>query len=272
MGHRHADVPQYGRVGQVALHPRDRQFRRQVFEYGVRHAEVAFGVLEVDRVYLVRHRRRADFARFDLLFEVFHRNVRPHIAAQVDQDRIDPLEVVEDRGDVVVVLDLRGDLRTFQVQDVVDETVREFDPVDARVSGYVRVEIPGGSAELGRRRNRARQRDLLVQPFDEYANLLAEFRRRGGLPVRMRQQRDLFPLLRQCRELGHQLFDQRIVDVVGRVAQCRRNRRVVDVLRREPEVHELLVRADTELLHFLFYEVFDGFHVVVGRLLDLFDA
>ena len=88
--------------------------------------------------------------------------------------------------------------------------------------------------------------------------------------MRMRQQRDLFPLLRQCRELGHQLFDQRIVDVVGRVAQCRRNRRVVDVLRREPEVHELLVRADTELLHFLFYEVFDGFHVVVGR--HLFDA
>ena len=65
-------------------------------------------VLEVDGVDLMGHGARTDFARLDLLFEVFHRDVRPHVAAGVDQDGVDALHVVEDRREVVVMLDLRG--------------------------------------------------------------------------------------------------------------------------------------------------------------------
>ena len=59
---RHADVAQHGRIGEVALPARDRQLLRQVAQQRVGDAQVALGVLEVDRVHLVRHRRGADLA------------------------------------------------------------------------------------------------------------------------------------------------------------------------------------------------------------------
>ena len=54
---RNAHVAQYRGVSQIALPTRDRQFVGEVSQQGVRNAEVAFGVLEVDRIDLVRHRR-----------------------------------------------------------------------------------------------------------------------------------------------------------------------------------------------------------------------
>ena len=59
---RDAEVAQHGRVGEVALPARHRQLLGEVAQQRVGEAEVAFGVLEVDRVDLVRHRRRADLA------------------------------------------------------------------------------------------------------------------------------------------------------------------------------------------------------------------
>jgi hypothetical protein len=54
---------------------------------GVGQAEVAFRVLEVDRIDLVRHGRRADLASLELLLEEAERDVAPEIAVQVDQDQ-----------------------------------------------------------------------------------------------------------------------------------------------------------------------------------------
>ena len=59
---RGAQRAQYGGVGQVTLPAADRQLGGEMFEQRIGDAEVAFGVLEVDRVDLVRHRRAADFA------------------------------------------------------------------------------------------------------------------------------------------------------------------------------------------------------------------
>ena len=53
----HTHVADGRRVRQVSLHPRDHQLRRQVFEQARRDPGVGFGVLEVDRVDLVRHGR-----------------------------------------------------------------------------------------------------------------------------------------------------------------------------------------------------------------------
>src|SRR3546814_17955902 len=56
---RGAERAQYGRVGQVALPAADRQLGGEVFEQRVGDAEVALGVLEVDRIDLVRQDRKS---------------------------------------------------------------------------------------------------------------------------------------------------------------------------------------------------------------------
>ncbi len=69
-------------------------FSRHEPQQRVGDAEIAFGILEVDRVHLVRHRRRADFAGDHLLPEVAERHVAPEVAAQVGEDRVAPREGV----------------------------------------------------------------------------------------------------------------------------------------------------------------------------------
>src|SRR3546814_19458186 len=71
-------------------------------------AEVAFGILEVDRVDLVRHRRAANFAGNGALLEVADRDIAPDIAAEADEDRVEARQRMKIFGDVVVRLDLRG--------------------------------------------------------------------------------------------------------------------------------------------------------------------
>ncbi len=56
MGDWHSHIPQYGGIRQVSLHSGNRELGAQMLEYCVCHSEVALGVLEVDRVNLVRHR------------------------------------------------------------------------------------------------------------------------------------------------------------------------------------------------------------------------
>ena len=77
-----AEISLHGRIGEVALPARDRQFLREVAEQGIGQAEIAFGIFEIDRVDLVRHRRRADFVLGDRLLEVTQRNIAPDVAAK----------------------------------------------------------------------------------------------------------------------------------------------------------------------------------------------
>ena len=61
MRQRHAEVAQHRRVGEVALPARNRQLLREVTQQRIGDAEIAFGILEIDRIDLVRHGRGADF-------------------------------------------------------------------------------------------------------------------------------------------------------------------------------------------------------------------
>ena len=54
---RYAYIAQHGRIGQVALQSRYRQLSGKMQEDGVRYSKVAFGILEIYRVHLVRHCR-----------------------------------------------------------------------------------------------------------------------------------------------------------------------------------------------------------------------
>ena len=106
MAERDAHVAQHGRIGEVALPARDRKLLAHVPQQRVGDAEIAFGILEVDRVHLVRHGRGADFARLQLLPEVAERDVAPDVAVEIDEDRVRARVGVEELGDRVVRLDL----------------------------------------------------------------------------------------------------------------------------------------------------------------------
>ena len=243
-----------------------------MFEEGVGDAEVALGVLEVDRIDFVRHGARSDLAGLDLLFEVFHRNIGPHVAAEVDEDGVDALHVVEDRGQVVVMFDLRGVLRAAEPQRLADEPVGECHPVVLRIGRTVCVEVAGRAAELGRNGDVVQHGQLLLDAFDENHELLAQRRGRSGLAVRARQHRHLAPLVGESRQFVAHLFDGGVVETRHRLLQRERNGRVVDVLRGKPEVNEFLVGFQSERVHFFLDDVLDGFDVVVGDRLDLLDA
>ena len=72
-------------------------------------------------------------------------------------------------------------------------------------------------------------------------------------------------LLAQFRQCGGANLRQCLLD-------RQRDGRVVDVLRRKAEVDELLEGAQPQRIHLLLKQIFDGFHVVIGRSFDLLDA
>src|SRR3546814_7676699 len=81
-------IAQHRRVGEIALPTRDRQLLGEMLKDGVGDAEVAFGILEVDRVDLVWHRRAANFAGNGALLEVADRDIAPEIAAEDDRKSV----------------------------------------------------------------------------------------------------------------------------------------------------------------------------------------
>ena len=188
MAERGAQRAQHGRIGQVALPAADRQLGGEMFEQRVGDAEVAFGILEVDRVDLVRHGRTADFAGLDRLLEVAERDVAPDVAAQVDADGVDAALRVAEFGDAVVRLDLGGVGLPVQAQRL-HEAPRERRPVDVRIGGDVRVVVADRAVDLARHRQRGQHVALALQAGDDVGQFLADGGRRGGLAVRARQHR-----------------------------------------------------------------------------------
>src|SRR4051812_41638297 len=87
-----AERPQDGRVAQVPLPAGDRQLGGEVRGQGVGDPEIPLGVLEVDRIDLVRHRARADLFLGNALTEIPEGNISPNVAAEADRYRIEMLD------------------------------------------------------------------------------------------------------------------------------------------------------------------------------------
>jgi len=60
------------------------------------------------------HSRRTDLTRLDLLLEILHGDILPEVTIQVDQDRIDTLQAIEDRCQIIIIRDLGSPLLTLQ--------------------------------------------------------------------------------------------------------------------------------------------------------------
>ncbi len=92
--------------------------------------KIAFGIFKINRVYFMRHGRRAYFSFFCFLFKIFHGNIGPDIPAKINQDIIDPFHAVKMCGQVIIVFDLRGELLAVQSKYRSTNSLAKFYPVN----------------------------------------------------------------------------------------------------------------------------------------------
>ena len=144
---RRADVALHRGVGEVALQAALHEGRGQHVEQGVADLEVGLGVLEADRVDLVRHVVEPDRALAAHLGEVAHRDVGPHVGAEVVQHPVEARDVGVELGLPVVALDLGGE-RVPGEAEALDERPADLRPVGVRHGGDVGAVGAGGAVEL----------------------------------------------------------------------------------------------------------------------------
>jgi len=184
VGGGHAQVAQQRAVGKVALQAGDRQPPGEQAQQRVGHFQVAFRVLELDRVDLVRHGRGADFPRHHPLHEEAIADVAPHVLAEIEQDAVAAGQGVQDGDQMIARLDLGRDQIRAQAQ-AGHELPAEGDPVHVRAGGDVGVEVARRPVELTRQGgDQPGQRlPLPPQPEGEDADFLAQRGRAGRLAV-----------------------------------------------------------------------------------------
>ena len=88
--------------------------------------------------------------------------------------------------------------------------------------------------------------------------------------MRSGQHGHVFPFKSQPRQIRNDLVQQRQHHPFCGALQRQRNGRVVDVLRCQPKVDKLLPSPQAQLVHCVFQEIFDGFHIMVGDALLVF--
>jgi hypothetical protein len=89
----------------------------------------------------VWHSARADFASFDFLLEVIHRNVSPNIPAEVDQNGADPFQAIHLSRQIIVIFDLSGELLPLYSQSIAEKAVPEINPIEIGEGNVMSVEV-----------------------------------------------------------------------------------------------------------------------------------
>src|SRR5437899_1444085 len=124
-----ADSAQSGAVTQISLPSGDRQLDGEMLQQRGDDTEIALAILEVDRIDLVRHRGRSSLARDRSLLEIAQRYVAPHVPAEIQQHGADSYGYIEQFGEKVMALDLRGQRIPGETEPF-DKIFRMLDPVD----------------------------------------------------------------------------------------------------------------------------------------------
>ena len=185
---RDADITQHRGIGEIALPSRYGQLVCKETQQCVRNAQIALAILEVDRVDLVRHGGGADLSRKHALPEIAERDVTPHVAAQIDQHRVDARERIEILRHPVVRFDLCGVWIPGEPERL-DKAAREARPIDVRVSDAMRIEVADCTVDFAGDRYGRETHALFARAIDEVRDFLAERRRRRGLTMRARHHR-----------------------------------------------------------------------------------
>ncbi len=166
------------------------------------------------------HGRGACFGLLNFLFEIIHRNVRPHVAVEIDEDRIDPLQVVEKGRHVIVMLYLRGGLASFEPECAVHEPVGEFYPVDTRIGNLMGIEVSGRPAKFSRNRNCFKHCQLHTKTLNKDVNLFANRSGGGGLSMGAGKHGHMLPLFTALVQRMVDIFEKRFKNVIVGVAHC----------------------------------------------------
>ena len=249
----------------------DRQLAGEMVQKSVGDAEIAFGVLKVNRVDLVRHRGAADFTFLQLLLEEAHRDVAPNVAVEVDEHRVGALDFMEEFGHVVVRLDLNRVRVEGHAQTFFNDALAVCFPVVVGISDQMRIEVAHGAVHLGVELDGFDGFDDARQTYGNVGHFLADGRGTGGLAVGAGEHRNGSPAVREFADVvanGSEALDERLA--AGREHQ--RVARVVDVFARAGKVHKFARLCEFLIVRDLFLDpVFHGLDVVVGARFDGLD-
>mmetsp|Transcript_20455 Transcript_20455/g.51814 ORF Transcript_20455/g.51814 Transcript_20455/m.51814 type:complete len:241 (-) Transcript_20455:772-1494(-) len=145
----HTSRTPHSTVGKVTLQTRDRKLRREMREQCIRQAQIAFGVLKVNRIHLMRHGATANLSFGDTLTKVLETDVGPKILAEIEQNDVHTAHHVEESRLIIVMTHLGGVLLTVQTKLTADKVVRKLAPVLARIGGEMGVQTTGRATKLG---------------------------------------------------------------------------------------------------------------------------
>ncbi len=118
-----------------------------MFQHRVGKAQIRFGVLEIDGIDFVWHRRASHLSRDDFLLEIAHRDVSPDVAREIEGDEVEAAQRVEKLRDIIVRFDLRGERIVRQPQRQ-HEIARNLRPGGVGIGRDVRVEIADGAVDF----------------------------------------------------------------------------------------------------------------------------
>ena len=166
----------------------------------------------------MRHRGGADLPGLYLLFEILHAHIHPHIPVEVEHNRVNTFQGIEQGCKIIVVRNLGCVFLPFYAEAVAKESCCKCRPVDVGISRMVCVEIAGSPAELAAHRHSTQLPGLLTQTIYIYHKLLAKTCRRSRLPVGFGKHRYIGPFPCTLVERINQIIQQRQVNLMQCIA------------------------------------------------------
>src|SRR5437868_6121722 len=118
-----------------------------MFKDRISKTKIPFCIFKIDRINFMRHSRRSDFSFLNPLLEIIHRNVLPNITAKVNENGIDPFQVIKKSSQVIVVLNLSCWMASAQ-SEMMTKFFSEFIPVNFRIGNMVGIKVSARSAKL----------------------------------------------------------------------------------------------------------------------------
>ena len=174
---------------------------------------------------------------------------------------------------MIVVADLSGILFTLQAELLADELVAESLPVILRISNMVGIVITSSTTKLSSKLASLQRLKLFGKTININHDFLTQTCRRRRLSVSLSQHRHILPLVSISLELCNKFLYLWVEALLQSLLDRKRYTGVVDVLRSETEVNELLIVVQsTNLIELLLDEILYGFYVVISNLLNVLDT